>query len=88
MNQPDHGSSYGSELEPPAHSAPPPATEATKQGQNTVVDAGLRSLDHCMSFLSCSRHMLLALLIAARGQFEYREDLQCGATATPSRSPA
>ena len=55
MTQHNHGSSYGSELTPEKDQQilngglhPPPSMDS-KQTQQETVDAGLKSLDHCMS---------------------------------------
>lgn len=50
MNPPDrHGSGHGSDLKQPTMNTPPLGTEAaSKQDANGVIQAGLRSLDHCM----------------------------------------
>lgn len=63
MNQPDHGSSYGSELvnhtkmddgitaRDKHASQNPYETEQDGGAQNGTVDAGLKSLDHCTFYL-------------------------------------
>jgi hypothetical protein len=50
MNPPDgHGSGHGSDLKQPTMNTPPLSAEApSKQDANGVIQAGLRSLDHCM----------------------------------------
>ena len=49
MNQTNHGSSSGSELHdaPRANSTPDDLNSANGQDKKEVIDAGLRSLDHC-----------------------------------------